>query len=237
MRKPAYLFPLAPATAGASISIAYWLGGAGHDVRLDVRNPAGETIRVLRARRHRGINRVEWDLRLLPAGVDLREAREDPDLKKLPLPLVVPGRYTVNLTVDTSAQTQVLEVADDSRLERLTPEERRLWTEAQVRLWGLAFKAEQQSSVAHELAEQTRLVKGSAMAGLETRLTRTAAELEETGERAMKLLTQIEASARAVSPAAANAIDEDARLLARQTTDVEQLRQELRRAAKQDGRR
>src|SRR5690349_2950390 len=96
MPTPAHLFPLPRATAGASTAIAYWLDGRAHAVRLDIRDPAGQTIRVLAAPRQRGVNRVEWDLRFVPAGVDVREAREDADLKKLPFPLVTPGHYTVN---------------------------------------------------------------------------------------------------------------------------------------------
>lgn len=231
MRKPAYLFPLAPVTAGAPVTIAYWLNESAHVVRLDVRGPAGQAIRVLPARQHRGINRAEWDLRLLPPGVDLRETREDAELRKLPLPLVLPGRYTVNLTVDGSAQAEVLEVADDPRLKGLTPDERRGWTDAQVRLWQIVFNADQQTSLARALAEQTRVLRGSAMASLNTRLTGIAGELDETAERAAKLLMHIEASARSVSRTDASKIDDAARALARQTIEVAALREQLRRGA------
>ena len=109
--------------------VDYWLDetrGAG-DVRLTVLGPDGGVVRELEPDTARGVNRVVWDLRhepLTSAAPDDAPAwqREGDDG-----PLVVPGTYTVRLTVDGQRHEQTVEVVEDPRLD-VAPDVREEWT-------------------------------------------------------------------------------------------------------------
>nr|MDP2498551.1 hypothetical protein [Candidatus Palauibacterales bacterium] len=109
--------------------VDYWLGEAtgADDVRLEVMDSGGDVVRELEPDTARGVNRVVWDLRHEPlasaAPEDAPEWQQEGDDG----PLVVPGTYTVRLTVDGSAHEQTVEVREDPRLD-VDPDVRREWT-------------------------------------------------------------------------------------------------------------
>jgi hypothetical protein len=109
--------------------IDYWLGGAvsADSLELTVLDADGNVIREVEADTARGVNRVTWDLRherLRSAAPDDAPAwqRQGPGG-----PLVVPGDYTVRLTVNGESQERSLEVREDPRVD-LDGEARRAWT-------------------------------------------------------------------------------------------------------------
>lgn len=115
-------------------------------VQLTVHGADGDLVRTLDAKVARGLNRVVWDLRYdsLPAPANVEQepdpARADQDDRRSRFsngpagPLVVPGRYTVRLTVGEDAPRETtVEVSEDRRLQ--VPEDvRAAWTDLQREL-------------------------------------------------------------------------------------------------------
>jgi hypothetical protein len=127
-------------------------------VTLDILDSAGAVIRTLRVPTRAGVNRTTWDLRYEPPKApELRTvALENPHIFEEPRfrnqqtrpithwgiqqpqsqgPLALPGRYTVRLTVDSSArpQTQPLTIIKDSELAS-SPADLAASTRAQLRI-------------------------------------------------------------------------------------------------------
>jgi hypothetical protein len=197
MAKPAQLFPVAPATAGAGPAvIEYWLDGPARRVALTIRSPAGSQTVMLVPGRKRGVNRVTWDLRIVPPGIDAMEVRKEA-AKNMPMPLALPGDYTVRLTVDQAVHEQPLRVSDDASL-KMTPAERKVWTDTQVKLWQTAYGAERQRETVVALGEQARMQPGTRLKATIIGLKTLEEPLEEIGEHSEALLKKIIATTRPV---------------------------------------
>jgi photosystem II stability/assembly factor-like uncharacterized protein len=119
--------------------IDYALRAAARDpVQLQVLDGEGTVVRTLRSTGREGLNRVAWDLRHEPPRlVQLRTTpRENPHIWEEPRfrgqdtrpvthwgldpaevgPIVVPGRYTVKVTVDGRSATQPIEILRDPKV-------------------------------------------------------------------------------------------------------------------------
>jgi hypothetical protein len=92
--------------------VDYWLGAPKSQgaVALTVHDASGQEIASVMPTLTVGINRVAWDLRHAPLPGRAGPGR-GPDG-----PLVVPGRYTVRLTVDGQQYDQPVEVREDPRM-------------------------------------------------------------------------------------------------------------------------
>ncbi len=117
---------------GASIS--YWLAKEPEDeeaeVKVKIKDAAGETIRELEGTKKAGINRIWWDLKgeesteiklrtkpLHADWVDLGEERwRKSNVGRIAV-LVPPGEYTVSLEVDDKEYSQNLAVLKDPHAE------------------------------------------------------------------------------------------------------------------------
>jgi photosystem II stability/assembly factor-like uncharacterized protein len=125
--------------------------GDASPVSLTVHDSRGALVRTLRASGDRGINRVVWDLRheSLPIAATIPEdpdpARADRGERRRPRggpagPLVVPGTYTVRLSLgDTTSESEV-EVREDRRINA-PPSVRASWTALQHRIGKLYVEA------------------------------------------------------------------------------------------------
>jgi photosystem II stability/assembly factor-like uncharacterized protein len=105
------------------------------EIALTVLDAAGNEVRTLEPSRKRGINRVVWDLRhaKLPDPVG-EEPNDEGETPKGPNgPLVIPGSYTVRLTVKGRGHDRMVEVAEDPRIE-VAAGPRRAWTDALLEL-------------------------------------------------------------------------------------------------------
>ena len=149
LSEPAHLFTLRPAEeirylnsnvhqgdmvfrgdnppAGAIID--YHVSRDGQEVGLDVINAAGKAVVALPATKSAGVNRFVWNLRYdnLPAA----PADEESGGRAIAVagPLVMPGEYTVRLTVAGKTYDQKLQVKEDPRIE-IAPADRKAWTDA-----------------------------------------------------------------------------------------------------------
>jgi photosystem II stability/assembly factor-like uncharacterized protein len=110
--------------------IDYWLGAAKDStaVAITVHDGAGREISSVTPTRQAGINRVLWDLR------HARIAPRSGSRARPPAgPYVVPGRYTVRLTVDGQRYERAVEVREDPRMS--VPEAVRAeWTATLLRI-------------------------------------------------------------------------------------------------------
>lgn len=104
--------------------IDYWLGSVqdAGAVAISVHDAAGREITTVDAVRNPGINRVIWNLR--HANLASRAGSRG---RGSPGPYVVPGRYTVRLTVNGRRYEQPVEVREDPRLN-IAAEARAAWT-------------------------------------------------------------------------------------------------------------
>jgi hypothetical protein len=228
MAKPAQLFPVAPATAGAGPAvIEYWLDGPMHRVALTIRSVAGAQGVTLVPARSRGVNRVTWNLRFVPTGIDAMEVRKEAK-KNMPMPLAMPGDYIVRLVVDQAVQEQTLRVSDDPAL-KMTPAQRKAWTDTQVTLWQTAYGAEQQKETVLALHEQARLNRArfeTTIAALE----KLEEPLEEIAERSEALLKKIIATPRPVGAGDMAKANQYAAALEKRRSEVRTLQAGMRAA-------
>jgi photosystem II stability/assembly factor-like uncharacterized protein len=108
---------------------------AAEEISLAVFDASGNEVQKLEPTRRRGVNRVVWDLRhpRLPDPVG-EEPDEEGERPRGPMgPWVVPGTYSLRLTVRGERLETPVAVREDPRLS--VPEaERRLWTETLLEL-------------------------------------------------------------------------------------------------------
>jgi hypothetical protein len=109
--------------------IDYWLGASKSPgaVAITVHDAAGQEVAAVMPTLTGGINRVAWDLRHArwPGRAGPGRGPEGP--------LVVPGRYTVRLTVDGQRHEQPVEVREDPRMS-VPANVRAAWTQALLQI-------------------------------------------------------------------------------------------------------
>ena len=108
-------------------AIDYWLAAErdSGDVAIEIMDEGGRAIAEVTPSLREGVNRVYWDLR--HASLSGRPDRRGGGPGG---PMVLPGRYTVRLTVDGRSMDRPLEVREDPRLD-VTPAQRVAWLREQ----------------------------------------------------------------------------------------------------------
>jgi len=156
--KPVYLFEMPPAylrsaaalegyhfpgdamfqgrTRPAGALLTYWVSdsAAADSAVIRILDEAGSLIRTFRGPARPGLNRVTWDLRedVPPAG----GGGEGEGDFRLPIPEVLPGRYSVSVSAGDGESESTLEVLPDPRVE-ISMEDRTRKQEAVRRAVGL----------------------------------------------------------------------------------------------------
>ncbi len=121
-----------------------------------------------------GLHRVTWDLRHEPL-LRQRDPGEEEGGSGPPGPLVVPGTYTVRLTVSGQAQEQRVEVREDPRLD-VAPDTRRRWTATLLDLAGFYDEVTAEWNRLVPALERVRAQRDT------TDVEDAPAEIEETAE-------------------------------------------------------
>ncbi len=188
----------------------YWLGTAlevGQDeespVKLEVLDASGSIVRGLAASTDRGVNRVVWDLRHESLAAPARIPRpRDPALVEQrdagggggfggfgggppSGPLVVPGNYTVRLTVGAAIHERSVEVSEDPRI-RVAPQVRRSWTAIQLELGG---SYAQLNDMVGALIERQEALEEEELPEDDARLAQTVRLREECEELRSRVLS------------------------------------------------
>jgi photosystem II stability/assembly factor-like uncharacterized protein len=109
------LFQGEPRPFGALLTYAVGRGEEGDSADIEILDSTGEVVRRMRGPGRKGMNRVAWDLREdapgsgVPGGMD-----PGPGISEIE---VLPGRYTVRVTVADGNSETALEVLPDPRVE------------------------------------------------------------------------------------------------------------------------
>ena len=94
--------------------ISYYLKGEEKEVKVFIKNSAGEVIREIEGKNEAGINRVTWDLRYNPPKMgDLGQMSR---FSRASGPFVLPGEYQVLLKVADQEMVKSVEVTGDPRI-------------------------------------------------------------------------------------------------------------------------
>jgi len=94
--------------------ISYYLKGEEKEVRIFIKNSAGEVIREIEGKNQAGINRVTWDLRYNPPKMgDMGQMSRS---FRASGPFVLPGEYQVSLKVADQEMAKSVEVSGDPRI-------------------------------------------------------------------------------------------------------------------------
>ncbi len=143
--------------------IDYWLGAARDTaaVKITILDAAGTQVATVSARTAAGVNRVTWDLRHPRLAV-----RPGARGRGNAGPYVVPGRYTVRLTVDGQSLDRVVDVRDDPRV-RVPADVRATWTADLLEIAAVQRRAA-------SLLERFRPTADRIRAGAQTPLTGAA---------------------------------------------------------------
>lgn len=120
-------------------------------IAITVHDAAGEEINSIRPDTDAGLNRATWDLRY--ARIMRPASGEGPPLRDVPGPWVLPGTYTVRLTVNERRYEQPVVVHDDPRIT-ISDEERRRWHRVVTDIAGMVRTHLESVAAMRELKQQ-----------------------------------------------------------------------------------
>ncbi|MEJ2186857.1 MAG: glycosyl hydrolase [Gemmatimonadota bacterium] len=216
LRAPAHLFSIGPAamiryTADKAAEgdmafhgrnppdgaiIDYYLREAqdSGDVVLTVHDSTGARVATLRPSLRTGIDRTVWNLRHddLPVPTAMTRAGQH---RPVPGPFVMPGTYTVQLTVDGQPRgRQTVRVDDDPRLH-VTSADRRAWSRDLARIANAYREAVRQLDALQSLRDRLPGAPGAADSPLNDAQVHTvrtlATHLDELFGRARRLYSAV----------------------------------------------
>ncbi|MES2645987.1 MAG: glycosyl hydrolase [Bacteroidota bacterium] len=104
------------------------------EVKIDILDKEGKLVQSMPGSKRKGINKVTWNLRMNPPKVAAGSKKMD--AASFAAPMVLPGDYTVKLTVGNKEYTQPLKVVHDDKGE-LTEAERQAQYDASMKLYKL----------------------------------------------------------------------------------------------------
>ena len=169
--------------------VDYWLGAARDSgaVAITVLDAAGKRIASVEPTRQAGINRVIWDLRHARL-----VARPGSRARPPAGPYVVPGRYTVRLTVDGRSYEQPVDVREDPRV-KVPAAVRAEWTASLLRIADAQRRATDLATRWQPTAARLRPDATNALTGSQRDdARRVNAQIEELLSRLSRLYGDVE---------------------------------------------
>jgi len=124
------------------------------DVKVDIYDAAGKLVQSIPGTKRKGINMVNWNLRMKPPKVATGGTKMD--FGSFLAPMVMPGEYTVKLTAGDSVYTSPLKVVHDVSNKDFSPEDRKLQYKTAMELYKLH---EQLAGVVDTINVKQKLVK------------------------------------------------------------------------------
>lgn len=95
--------------------VSYYLKAEEKDVKISIKNSAGEVVREIEGTNAAGINRITWDLRYSAPKME-DTGRMSGYLRARGGPFVLPGKYYVSLKFAEQEMMKLVEVAGDPRV-------------------------------------------------------------------------------------------------------------------------
>lgn len=162
--------------------IDYWLGGEGDDVSITVHDGNGDQVASVRAGANAGMNRAIWNLRHGDAPAP-RAGGGGFFRGPSGGPLVVPGPYTVRLTVGSDVMEQMVTVKEDPRID-VDPLVRRQWTETLLQMGELR-------TAVQELAQEVGAVQQAVDDGERELSADVEAKVRDLTREASELMSRV----------------------------------------------
>ena len=148
------------------------------EVKADIYDAAGNLVQSIPGSKRKGINMLNWNLRMKPPKVATGGTKMD--FGSFLAPMVLPGDYTLKLKVGDSVYTSVLKVIHDASNKDFSLEDRKLQYKSAMEL----YKAhEQLAAVVDSINAKQKLIKDNLSKVTDSSLKRTMiaynAELEK----------------------------------------------------------
>ena len=138
------------------------------DVKVDIYDAAGKLVQSIPGSKRKGINFVSWNLRMKPPKIATGGTKLD--FSAFLAPMVLPGDYTIKLTVGDSVYTTPLKVVHDISNKDFTLEDRKLQFKTAMDL----YKAhEQLAAVVDTINVKQKLIKDNIDKVTDSTLKRT----------------------------------------------------------------
>jgi photosystem II stability/assembly factor-like uncharacterized protein len=102
------------------------------DIKMEILDSTGKLVKTIPATKRKGLNKLTWDLRMQPPKI--ASGSKKLDYAMFAAPMVLPGTYTVKLTVAGKEYTKPLILIHNQKGE-LTPEERKAQYDAAMQLY------------------------------------------------------------------------------------------------------
>jgi photosystem II stability/assembly factor-like uncharacterized protein len=104
------------------------------DITLEILDSSGKLVKRIPATKRKGLNKLTWDLRMQPPKIAAGSKKMD--YAMFAAPMVLPGTYTVKLTVAGKEYTKPLVLVHNQKGE-LTMEERKAQYDAAMQLYNM----------------------------------------------------------------------------------------------------
>lgn len=104
------------------------------DVKIDILDPSGKLVQSIPGTKRKGINRIYWNQRMKPPKT--AEGGVKMDFAAFLAPKVMPGDYTVKLSVSGKEYTQTLKLVHDDK-SGMSLADRKAQYEASMKIYGM----------------------------------------------------------------------------------------------------
>jgi photosystem II stability/assembly factor-like uncharacterized protein len=124
------------------------------EVKIDILDAQGILVQSMTGTKRKGINRVYWNQRMKPPKT--AEGAVKLDFGAFSAPMVMPGQYTIKLSVSGKEYTQPLTLIHDEKSSGMTLAEKRAQFDAAMRLYAMQ---EEVAELADTLSKTQNAIK------------------------------------------------------------------------------
>lgn len=169
-------FPLAGWVSGNAPDIApiqYYLKDrvSSGDVKVDILDKDGKLVQTMTATKRKGLNKVYWNMRITPPNV--ASGGSKPDQSGFVAPMVLPGTYTIKLTVADKTYTQTVNMVHDGSNKDLTAQGSQDLYNTCMQLFALH---ERLAVVVNDISAKQKVLKLAADSAADVKLKKAAGD-------------------------------------------------------------
>ena len=148
------------------------------EIKADIYDAGGTLIQTIPGSKRKGINMLNWNLSMKPPKVATGGTKLD--FGALIAPMVLPGDYTLKLTVGDTVLTSVLKVVHDVSNKDFTLEDRKLQYKTAMELYKMH---EQLATVVETISEKQKLINDNLTKVKDSTLKRTMISFNDDLEK------------------------------------------------------